>query len=442
MESTNSNITFRQRKSRSFTDLSICINEHNITNDSSSLDASIQSLPNTSITENEYTNKLQQQIDRQKLQIESANLEIEKISLENTELRKTIDSQEKSLLLLRRMVSDSNQNILSTPVNKKRRSTVSRNNTPTKMYSENSNKYISQICTLEKQVKNFQQELENSKKQIEQLNNTINTLENTRTIQTIKKLDNSKCSYLDKETLQSYPAQASSEITMKTENIKSKNSLKNKSKVIVIADQLGRGVRHALQNLLGEEFTVICLCKPGAKMYDLLSSYKQDLLSLTVTDYVVLMGGINDKNPIELKYNVEAWVNSLTNTNVLICEIPYNRLLNEKRLNYELRFICKRYNNSVFVDMNFNQFVPNKTIFATFTSRSLLKEILRMEYKQKMNAYMLSNKNRMLPNQSVKLCDKAIQTNYSSFDNNCSSSSSNESIEYEKNNDPNEFFRA
>lgn len=408
-----SNITIRKCKSRSFANISTIVDEYNLTDVSSCFNASTHSLPNTSITENEYTKKLQEQINYQKSEIESANEEIENLSLENMELKKSLEQLKKTLSLLKKI---NISKTMSSPIQ-----SPSLNTTPSKHILNSPNRYITQVINLEKYIKSLEKQLEESKSLIEKLNDTINNLQCSIAFPATKN-DTNIChkTYVDNALPSSTQT---SMIREKNEKhcVKSVISEKTRRKVIIIADQQGKGVRRYLQNLIGEDFLVTCLWKPGAKMGDLLSSYKQELQTLTKLDYVILLGGSNDKNPIEFQYNLEKWLNCIINTNILICEIPYNKLLNEKKLNYELRFICNRYKNSFFVDMGFEQFIPYKSFFSTFISRSLLKEILRLEYQQKINAYHAVSRIRVLNSETPKVYfSKSTQTDFI-CKNDCSS---------------------
>lgn len=74
------------------------------------------------------------------------------------------------------------------------------------------------------------------------------------------------------------------------------------------------------------------------------------------------MGGVNDVNPYEFKLNLYKFITTFENTNVIVCEVPYNNYLNELKLNYEIRNICGRHSNSTYCDMNFNHFYQKNHI--------------------------------------------------------------------------------
>lgn len=163
-----------------------------------------------------------------------------------------------------------------------------------------------------------------------------------------------------------------------------------KNKVIILADEQGKGTQFVLQELLGTKYDVFCFCKPGAKITNVLSSCISQINTLTKEDYLVVIGFKNDTNPFEVKYLFTSWLNAVKNTNVLVCENSYNTHLNERKLNNELKFICNQFNSSVFVDLGFSRYVPGRKYYATYLCRNLLREILRMSNHRKYKQFMLA----------------------------------------------------
>lgn len=58
-----------------------------------------------------------------------------------------------------------------------------------------------------------------------------------------------------------------------------------------------------------------------------------------------------------------------------------NKHLNERKLNYELRFVCNGFKHTLFVDMNYARTIPYRKVYALNLSRVFHKEILHIEYK-------------------------------------------------------------
>lgn len=153
-----------------------------------------------------------------------------------------------------------------------------------------------------------------------------------------------------------------------------------KSRVIILSDQQGLGLRPVLQKLLGDKYDVITYCKPGARIAETLHSYKEDLVLLTKNDYVVVIGFSNDVNPFKIQSDFKEWVNCVANTNVIVCETSYNKHLNETILNYNIKSVCTKFSNVSFVDLNYSNFIPKRKNFVVNLSRYVLREILRLSY--------------------------------------------------------------
>lgn len=419
------NITLRKPLSKSSNDLSAT---WDLSNETDPFDTSSQSLPNTSINDNEQVKILQEQILTQTLELKSAHEEIEQISLENTELKRKISLHEKTINLFKKIgLPESSFHSITSPVVNKIKSSLNR--TPAKSNPSSPNKNVIQIIHLEKKIKLLENQLQDAnneiKKLVLKLENMHNNLQQNSDLST-KPID----ILISTEQTGSTPATANRD-----------SHINMKRKIIILADQLGRGVRSRLQDLVGEEYLVTSVWKPGAKLCDILSSGQKELMQLTNKDFVILLGGVNERNPFEFKCTSETWVQSLKNTNVLICEIPFNQYLNEKKLNYDFRYICNRHSNSIFVDMDFSQFLPHKSHFSTHISRHLLKEILRIDYQNKIIFFKSQIKYRVSCNKLTNVSDKYTQTENLSYET--SSCNCNTENITSQNPDPNsnELFR-
>lgn len=152
-------------------------------------------------------------------------------------------------------------------------------------------------------------------------------------------------------------------------------------KVLILADDQGRNLRNMLQKQLGPKFCVVCFWKPGGKISDILESLTDEVSQYSKNDCIIILGGKNDTDPYEFDFTINLWLKSVKNTNVIISEVPYNRYLNEKKLNYVLRFTCNRFQNATFADMDYCQSRPNYKYFSLHVTRILLREILHIKYK-------------------------------------------------------------
>lgn len=183
-----------------------------------------------------------------------------------------------------------------------------------------------------------------------------------------------------------------------------------KSKVIIIADNQGLQLRKNLQNLLGSSYHVTSFVKPNA-LGNVVEALKSDILSLSMSDYVILLGGVHDRNPHDFKFKFNLWLSTVSNTNVIVCEIPSNKYLNVRKLNYHLQFICSKYNNSIYLDLNYSRNIPRYRYFSINLARTLLKEILRLYYKRKMENYQnLLNQNNQICKTFVSVGTQTLMT--------------------------------
>lgn len=85
------------------------------------------------------------------------------------------------------------------------------------------------------------------------------------------------------------------------------------------------------------------------------------------------------------------WLDRTTNTNVIVSEIPKNKYLNESKLNYEVKMLCQRFDNCMYLNMNYSMQIPLQNFFSTFVSRCILKEVLHICYKNNYNNYQTKN---------------------------------------------------
>lgn len=416
------NVTFRKpRKSSSL---------NNISSSSSLFETTALSLPNTSIEENR---EIHEKIHKLTEDLSSANQEIENLSYENIKLKNEIERCKKIIEMYKK---NAPQEInCSSPIIgrlKKKHKSFSATTSPISKHI-NSNLNIDKLIfgapqstdsTCPHQATHYLPlGLKNPQTQ------DINKLPLKETeIQTKAKdlsstnLDKQtdKTSQLtdpqDPNTYQStyyIPLEKKSQIQQDKNTIHNKYEIQTQVKVahhttttpqyqeklqvIIIADEQALGLGKKLQYLLGSKYLVKSFIKPNACLKNIIESMKSDILSLTKNDCVILLGGINDRNPYEFSFTFNLWLSSVKNTNVIVSEIPYNVYLNVKKLNYELGFLCDKYSNAEYIDLDYSRVLPHRGFFRTNLARSLLKEILRIYYKNSMDNYQAS-----LPNYNCK----------------------------------------
>lgn len=104
-------------------------------------------------------------------------------------------------------------------------------------------------------------------------------------------------------------------------------------RVIIYADENGRNLRSKLQDLLGEQFSVHSVLKPYSSMDHILETCKSDCHRFSKKDFVVILGGTNDKCLKQFHSSLRMICKFLKNTNVLIGDVVYNRDCNIDMLN-------------------------------------------------------------------------------------------------------------
>lgn len=138
----------------------------------------------------------------------------------------------------------------------------------------------------------------------------------------------------------------------------------NKRKLLVLADQQGKNLGLILNDLYGHFFDIFCYTCPGAHTKSVMQSQLKLNIELSKDDFVIILTGINDKNPSEMSANLYSGIQNLNNTNVFVSQIPYNRYLNETKLNSMIKFITTQFENCNFIDYNYEKWIPtNRYMF-------------------------------------------------------------------------------
>lgn len=96
-----------------------------------------------------------------------------------------------------------------------------------------------------------------------------------------------------------------------------------------------------------------------------------------------MIGGFNDRNPLELKANLLKWIRSIINTNLIICGLPSNAKMFAFNLNYDVKMICQGFSYSLFVEMNYKNSRQGSKYFLPNLCFSIYREILHSAYTHK-----------------------------------------------------------
>ncbi|XP_059047185.1 uncharacterized protein LOC131842626 [Achroia grisella] len=323
-----SNITFRKiRRSSSF---------HSLSN-SSLYDTTNMSLPNTSMDESINIQNKDNYIEKLTTDLHSAYSEIDDLNVENTKLKLELEKCLKIIDIYK------NDKCESTPIIKKKKSVTKKTISREPSFSPD-NVCIQAECN---------QNLITDKGTKEQ--NLKDTLINTNRLDNnIEVFSNNKSTYYDNE-----------------QHIKT-----TKKNVVILGDQQCRGVRQILQNLLGNDYIVTAFWKSGARLSEILKFDNKYILELTKNDYVLIIGGTNEKWLIKQKIRFFLYDNITVlhqNINGLIgksdlLSMSLNELKNE---GFSIDVLCITEHNMVEGDIN-QLYIPNFNIAAVF-SRSIRK---------------------------------------------------------------------
>lgn len=154
-----------------------------------------------------------------------------------------------------------------------------------------------------------------------------------------------------------------------------------KARIIIIADQQGRGLQQALQQLLDARYRVTCFWKDGACLQEVLNTCKTELCGFELHDFVVVVGGMNDENPLNLKTTLLNWLNVTCHTNIIICGLPCNAYLGNS-LNRDIELICTGFTHCKFVESNYGKSYFGSKYFSSNLSFAIFREIIHRSHQK------------------------------------------------------------
>lgn len=411
------NVTFRKlHKSSSLGNL--------YHNNSALLDATMMSVPNTSLNDSDTFMNLNDTIKKLTAELHSAHLEIENLNSENFRLKmdlgncqKTIDAYKKVTLSNRKITTpgrfrnSSQNNSFSTPARSKDSPLIAPFNN-------------SHLTLLEKSDTSITME--------------VSTIIDKRTAMDVTTLPNACTTTLSKNTISddllvpttspkpcttalsiqslsddlfiSTTSPKSGERTEsidipndgacnehfihKTQHLVSPNNYfmrlqeditninERKHRVMIFADQTGYGVRQLLQYYLGDSFFVTSIIKPHATVDEILKSCVTMCADYTNSDFVLILAGSNDRNPMLVQTYLHYTLRQLKSTNVLVGKIYNNIFLNSNALNNLVKLVCNNCENSMFVSLDLNNYDRQpKYVNKLQACRLIHREILHKNYK-------------------------------------------------------------
>lgn len=418
------NVTNRNKiKSQSNFDLSRDLSE----SDTTIMDSTMRSLPNLSIDSEEMT-ELKLKFDQLLLELDGANLEIENLNIENNRLKQELEQNKKQVETLKKLGITSGGSTGSSGKNKSKKKKQNRRDVLLSESITEEYKSKKEKCTKKLDYK----EQESGDDYVQIFDNNTNTdCQEQMKVNENYVQDSVIIEHEDEQEYKKY-----TEISHETDNNVTKNietiefnadeineqvqedttkpnisTLKgNTKKIVIIGDQQARDVQRILQKLMGPNYFITSYWKPGAVLEDIIASCYREISCLGENDFIIVLGGTNDTNPTEFHFHMKTFLKYTKHTNVLVSEVPYNKHLNERKLNYELRFVCNGFKHTLFVDMNYVRTIPYRKVFALNLSRVFHKEIIHIEYK--INKIKYDDQVQALTYNVIKPCqiDNSTQT--------------------------------
>lgn len=423
----------------------------NLQDSQNELDISYQSLPNSMTNRDEIT-EFKIKLDKLTMKLQIANSEIDNLNVENNALRKELSSAMQKINMYKSVgaleLNNINKSIAS----------------PLKFYSPQYIKRKRSCCVRKRLTRTSSKEQEmnvdGNAQDDDKITNLSDFFEQPLTLE--RDLQNTiishqpsyrniveKCNVeMDAEA-----AETGTFLTVDSDhssirlskdintNTKISESMTRKHQVKIFADQTGLEIRSMLQELLGNSFQVTSVVKPGAPMAEVISSCVQMCKELTKSDYLLILGGSNDSNPLYCQSFLCYTLNQVKHTNVLVGKLYKNKYLNVKMLNNSLKLTCSNFTNTIFLPLDLAH--PNiefnvKYINTKQACRLIHREILRLKYR---NEYL----NYVTINTGKQICKQMCYNHkYTQTENETSSKrlmAVTNSISTQTNTENNEFFR-
>lgn len=388
----------------------------NIFNDNSTLlDTTMLSLPSTSLNESDTTLDLKDTVKRLTLELECAHQEIDNLNSENYRLKmdigqyqKVIETYKKVNLLERKSVTPKS----SRQLNVLRTSCFS---TPTKInpspkvtkYPPNTDELAQNAVdscdnsfnsALSGRITEGNLEVKSPKDVICNLltlpAKSINDSQYVdESIPTSKTVSNSECT----------PAENQQATIISQPHLQKETT----QRVMIFSDQAGYGVRKILQYYLGSKFIVTSFIKEGATTEQVVKSCASMCKDFSKTDFVIILAGTNDKNPMNIQTYLYYTLSQLKSTNVLVGQIYKHYSLNVNSVNKLLKFVCGNCTNSTFLSLHSDVYMPY--VNKLHACRLILRQILHINYKYNYQTYT-ENLLRQSSKQTLK--NACVQTKF------------------------------
>lgn len=374
-EKNTENVTVRQR------------NKCNLSANESVLDISYQSLPSPNILENQEVLDLKMELERLTLELNIAHNEIENLNSENSSLKNKIKDCDHLIRLYKTVSHLPDQSISCS--------------TPLKFYSPQYRKIISKSAKIGVRRTSPTQLQAMTKFNMSASTIPISTKKNGNI--EYKSCENFKP---DVASIVDYAKDYGTGCAVQ-EKLSDPISSPEKIKVMLFADERGRRMRSILQHLVGQNYTVCSFVKPNGNMKQVLDSAISQCQDLTKSDFVIILAGSHDNEINSLQSILHETLCQLQHTNVIVGNVCRNSHLNEYRLNNVINELCCKLKNVSYIDLNDYDSHDPSLFHRLYSSRLLLRLMLKIEYYNRFETYMYHKNEKLnikLNGQSTSKC--------------------------------------
>lgn len=184
-------------------------------------------------------------------------------------------------------------------------------------------------------------------------------------------------------------------------------------RIHIFGDEQGGGVCKQLQRIVGEKYKVTSEIKPGATTDKVLESMIPTCSNYDKRDFVMILSGCNDRDPMKLSSYLYYYLSQLSNTNIIILEPPRNLYLNTKQINKVFELVSMQLPYVNYIDLRYTFLgVPRNNL--KHMCQNILQEMLRFECRHKLtNKYIhLANKLNRVKEKEIHRDNTQKKTNH------------------------------
>lgn len=338
-------------------------------NESVLLNISHQSLP-SAMENSEECNELREDNVKLRSELKMANSEIDNLSIEIMNLKHTLETTNKKLEFCKSVGLHQSVPFRSTaapgffsPQYRRITPNTVQGGFPRRTPTEFTNRVVEKItpiklCPIE-------------------LNDHVTTIQKEllpKTIRSTFKANEAMASVLTQETKNT------------TNKTKPQHQSQPKRRVMILADEQGKGMRSILQESLGSGYIVESILRPNATMDQVMKSCLSLCNNYGRNDIVIVLGGSNDKDPLRMKSLLYYNLSIMLQCKIIICKTVNSKHLNEEMINCTFRHICSRFTHTTLLGISkkddkkyFGKYRLNRQ----YACQQLFEEIIRINPPQK-----------------------------------------------------------